>query len=83
MVVHAIEQITVWLPSILYGHDSVSQLPLMFPTDWTVVAQTITDSDLLGTFQKAFNNFIKSGQGWAFLIGLIIGYMIRSLTSYG
>ena len=81
MVVNAIQQITVWLPSMI-ERDSVSQL-LWFPIDWTVVAQTVTDTDLMGTVEKAYNNFIKTGQGWALLIGLVIGYMIRSLTSYG
>ncbi len=71
MVVNAIQHISALLPSILHGHD------------WTVVAQTVTDTDLMGTVQKAFNHFIKSGQGWAMLIGIIIGYMFRSLTTYG
>ncbi len=51
--------------------------------NWTVLAQQISDPDLLGNFQSSFNNFIQSGQGWALLIGLIIGYMIRGLTTYG
>lgn len=71
MVVNAIQHISAWLPSILHGHD------------WTVVAQSVTDTDLIGTVQKAFNHFIQSGQVWAMLIGLIIGYMFRSLTTYG
>jgi hypothetical protein len=83
MVVSAIEQITAWLPSMLHGHDSLLQLQWMLPINCTVVAQTITDADLLGNIQRAFNNFVQSGQVWAMLIGLVIGYMIRSLTSYG
>jgi hypothetical protein len=71
MVVNAIQHISALLPSILHGHD------------WTVVAQSVTDTDLMGTVQKAFAHFIKSGQGWALLIGVIIGYMFRSLTTYG
>ena len=48
-----------------------------------VIAQNITDPDLLGQIQKAFNNFVQSGQVWALLIGLVIGYLLRNLTSYG
>lgn len=82
MVVNAIPEITAWLPSITQVHDSVSQLQWMLPINSTVVAQTITDADFLGNVQKAFNNFIQSGQVWALLIGLIIGYVIRGLTTY-
>lgn len=51
--------------------------------NWTVVAQNFSDVDLLGNVQTAFNHFIQSGQVWALLIGLIIGYMIRGLATYG
>ena len=33
--------------------------------------------------QNAWNNFVKTGQVWAMLIGMVIGYMFKSLTSYG
>lgn len=48
-----------------------------------VLAQQITDPNLIGQIQKAFSHFVQSGQVWAMLIGLAIGYMIRNLTSYG
>ena len=53
------------------------------PVNWTVLAQNVTDPDLLGQIQKAWNNFVETGQIWALLIGLVIGYLIRNLTSYG
>jgi hypothetical protein len=43
----------------------------------------IKDPDLLGQMQGAWNNFVKTGQIWAMLIGIIVGYMFKSLTSYG
>lgn len=49
-------------------------------SDSTVFAQY---KDTLGTdVQGAWNNFIQSGQVWALLIGIIVGYMFRSFTSY-
>ena len=48
----------------------------------TVLAQAIEDPDVLGKMQDAWNNFIDSGQVWALLIGLFIGYVFRSFTSY-
>lgn len=80
MVVNAVQHITDWLPSMLH-HDSGAQL--WSPINWTVVAQSVTDPNLMGRIEKAYNNFVQTGQVWALLIGVVIGYMIRSLTSYG
>ncbi|MBN3910765.1 MAG: hypothetical protein HWQ35_30770 [Nostoc sp. NMS1] len=62
--------------------DLISQFIWHLPVNWTL-AQTITDPDLMGQFQKSWSHFIQTGQVWALLIGLVIGYMIRNLTSYG
>ncbi len=62
-------------------NDSATELLWKLPINWTVVAQQF-NQDVLGDIQKAFNHFIQSGQVWAFLIGIVIGYMFRALTSY-
>lgn len=51
--------------------------------DGLVLAQQVEDPDVLGQMQQAFNNFIESGQVWAFLIGLVIGYIFRGMSSFG
>ncbi|MBD2294756.1 hypothetical protein H6G06_15010 [Anabaena sphaerica FACHB-251] len=43
----------------------------------------VKDADLLGQIQRNWNNFVKTGQIWALFIGMIIGYMLKGLTSYG
>jgi hypothetical protein len=48
----------------------------------TVLAQKVEDPDILGKIQKAWQAFIKSGQVWALLIGLFVGYIFKSFTSY-
>ena len=83
MVVNAIQEMTACLRTTSHCYDSIPQLQSMLPITWTVLAQNISDPDLLGNFQKAFNHFIESGQVWALLIGLIIGYMLRGLSTYG
>lgn len=83
MVVNIMPEITAWLPSMNHAQDAALQLQSMLPINLSVVAQTIKDPDLMGNVQKTFNHFIQSGQLWALLIGLIIGYMIRGLTTYG
>ncbi|MFN6463652.1 MAG: hypothetical protein RMZ41_017805 [Nostoc sp. DedVER02] len=63
--------------------DLISQLYWQLPVNLTALAQTITDPNVMGQMQKAWSHFIQTGQVWALLIGVIIGYMIRNLTSYG
>jgi hypothetical protein len=40
------------------------------------------DQDFLGDMGAVLNNFVESGQLWAMLFGIVIGYMIRNLTAY-
>ncbi len=54
-----------------------------FPSHMTpVLAQVIEDPDILGQMEAAWNNFIESGQAWALIIGLFIGYVFKGFTSY-
>lgn len=82
IIVNVIQQITA-CPSMIHSYHLGSQLLWDLQNNWTLLAQQINEPDLLGDFQKTFDNFIQSGQGWALLIGLIIGYVIRGFTSYG
>lgn len=61
----------------------VSYLPTrsLTSTQATVLAQQF-DQDILGDMGNAWNAFIESGQVWALIIGLVVGYMIRGLTAY-
>jgi hypothetical protein len=57
----------------------------LFDVDWTTFAQTVPDKqfnqDVLGGMGRGWNDFVKSGQIWALLIGLIAGYLFRSITA--
>lgn len=46
-----------------------------------LIAQQFKDN-LLNNAQGSFNHFVESGQVWALLIGLLVGYMIHSMTSF-
>jgi hypothetical protein len=50
-------------------------------TSAVVIAQQF-DQDILGDIVNAWNTFIQSGQVWALIIGLVIGYLIRGITAY-
>ncbi len=81
MEVDPMPEINVWLPSTTYdasqllGHSSINYI--------AVTPTSIKDPDLLGNVEKSFNHFVQTGQVWALLIGLVLGYMFRSMTSYG
>jgi hypothetical protein len=51
-------------------------------TDTIVLAQQF-NQDIVADMRSAFKNFVESGQIWAMLIGIIIGYLFRNLTTYG
>ncbi len=46
-----------------------------------LLAQQIKPTDLSGDFGKGWDNFVKSGQIWALIIGTAVGYMFRSITN--
>ncbi|MFP4009265.1 MAG: hypothetical protein ACLFV6_14865 [Spirulinaceae cyanobacterium] len=47
--------------------------------DGLIIAQAVEDPDVIGQMQSAFNNFVETGQIWALIIGLAIGFGFRSL----
>lgn len=65
---------------INHAHDSMQLMFTHPPLNWPLLAQKIKDPEVLENIQRAFNNFIKSGQVWAFCIGLALGYIFRNLT---
>lgn len=66
-----------------YFSDLISQAIGHLPINLTVLAVNITNPDVVGQIQKVWNNFVQTGQIWALVIGLVIGYMFRNLTKYG
>jgi hypothetical protein len=64
----------------LFDHQSVSLLGHQFSDLTTLLAQNMGEMkkiDILGDFQKSFQNFIKTGQVWALGIGLVIGWLLK------
>ena len=49
----------------------------------SIIAQAVSDPDILGQMRGAVQGFIESGQIWAFIIGVGLGYFIRGLSSFG
>jgi hypothetical protein len=58
-----------WLTSLTHGHH------------FDLLAQQF-DTDVFAGFRRTMNNFVKSGQIWAMLIGFVLGYLLRGVTTY-
>jgi hypothetical protein len=62
-------------------------LDLKLNTDWIEIAQTEAPKNtqfgqcVICDMGKGWNNFVKSGQVWALIIGVTLGYLFRSVTS--
>jgi len=74
--------ISVFVNSISQGIQAWEGLIGQIPVDWWILAQSVEDPDVLGQMQDAWNNFVSSGQIWALLLGIIVGYMFRGFTSF-
>jgi hypothetical protein len=46
-----------------------------------LIAQSVSDTNVLGQMVSIWNTFIRSGQIWAFLIGFVLGYLLRGITA--
>lgn len=47
-----------------------------------VVAITEKDVDIISQVQEAYHKFVVTGQVWALIIGIVVGYMFKGFTSY-
>jgi hypothetical protein len=46
-----------------------------------IIAQSVTDPNVLGQMVSIWNTFIRSGQIWALIIGFVLGYLLRGITA--
>ena len=51
-------------------------------TGTPVIAQYF-DQDFIGTTGRMMQGFYESGQIWALLVGIVLGYGFKSFSSYG
>lgn len=82
MVLDIFQQATPWVADISAWGDLQQGWLWHSSFDWSVLAQAF-DTDVFKGTRTILNNFIKTGQLWAFLAGIVVGYIIRSATSYG
>jgi hypothetical protein len=87
MLIHVVQEMVSSLPTLTAMLD-----PAALGDMWqSWLGHSTIAPDLLAQFNQnvfsrfnvALDNFIKTGQVWALLIGLIVGYLVRGFTSYG
>lgn len=83
MLLHVVQDAGVWLTHGSWWGEAVRSLHVDLSVNHLVLAQNIPQTDLVGDMQRAFDNFVKTGQAWAFLIGLVLGYMLKTFTTFG
>lgn len=86
MLVHIVQELAQtttawWVDGTLFSHLGHIGAWLS-PIDSSLLAQYIQE-DVFENFRNFLTNFIESGQAWALLIGLVLGYLIKSVFSYG
>ena len=65
-------------PQLVLASLTVSPQPA---TCCVVVPAQNFDQDVLGDVSRGWNHFVETGQIWALLIGLVVGYLIRNMTA--
>jgi hypothetical protein len=84
MLLDVIQQLLPSVGEIATWGDLQNGVSGQVHIDWSLLAQAKQfDTDVFGGVRQALNQFIQSGQVWALLIGVALGYLLRSMTSYG
>jgi hypothetical protein len=81
-LLHLAQDIPTQMASFLNMLDAGQGIYGFFPNDWSVLAQQL-DTDVFAGTRNWFDNFLQSGQLWALIIGFILGYIFKGMTSYG
>lgn len=82
MLIQIVQHMTPCLADINAWGDISHSWFWQTTSDLGVLAQQF-DTDVFKGTRAILNNFVKSGQLWAMVIGIVIGYVLKSLTSYG
>jgi hypothetical protein len=46
-----------------------------------IIAEQFQNVDILGNMQNGWNDFLRTGKAGVLAIGLVVGYMVRGITS--
>ncbi len=76
-MIHFVLDLSTWLDHATHASDFVQSI------DVTVLAQEFKQTDIAGNVGTSWNHFVRTGQVWAFVLGIGLGYFVRTFTSFG
>ncbi|MGB3612317.1 MAG: hypothetical protein WBA10_00895 [Elainellaceae cyanobacterium] len=66
--------------AVVHGHGTT--IADASSTQWAILAQYF-ETDVFADTRAWWNDFISSGKIWTLIFGIVLGYVLRALTSYG
>lgn len=76
MIVNLMPEITAGLTSSITWNDAANVLVLKSWSSTVLLGQSY---DIFADIQKAWNNFVSTGQIGAFIIGIFVGWFIKGI----
>lgn len=76
-MIHFVLDLSTWLNSAAHLSDFAQSI------DVTILAQEFKQTDIAGNVGQTWNHFVRTGQVWAFVLGIGTGYFVRTFTSFG
>ncbi|MEO0405751.1 MAG: hypothetical protein AAF289_00210 [Cyanobacteria bacterium P01_A01_bin.135] len=64
--------------TVVHGHGGLADAA----PHWIVLAQQF-DTDVFSGFRAWWSDFVSSGKIWTLIFGIVLGYLLRALTTYG
>lgn len=77
MIVNLMPEITAGLTNSINWNDAAHLLVLKYHLSSTVLLGQ--SYDIFADIQKAWNNFVSTGQIGAFIIGIFVGWFIKGI----
>jgi hypothetical protein len=69
------------MPIEIASLQLVAPMVLDFNNHGLIIAEQFQNVDILGNIQSGWNDFLHTGKAGTMAIGLVIGYMVRGITS--
>jgi hypothetical protein len=83
MEIHVLQDFASLMTHAGHWVDGIQLLHWHWPADPLLGYGQVRETNLVGDIQKWFANFTKTGQAWAFIIGLVMGYLVKTFTTFG
>jgi hypothetical protein len=80
-MLHLLSDFPTWWTAVAHLQEGVQSMQLHDHA--MLLAQQFKQTDFVGDVSNSWNHFVRTGQVWAMLIGIVLGYMVKTFTSFG